>query len=259
MQDLWKAVLTHGSIDMSMAKSTGGGGGWNHLTTSTIPTDKPAPTRRRACKTCKQKHIKCDRAMPSCQKCQSKGNECGGYGYPDKFQPNLSTVKGKVKLWKKHFATIRRLLWVERKSVPEAMEIMVKEYKFPSDAEDIGMDRLLAMGLLPFPEKCQICKDAGLCYSLSDVQKGLPPKHELVERFWNAHENLLMDLSVTKRFSSKEIRLEMVRLGHCQISNETYFTRLAEMKGTPGAMLLTFEIQDVAGAGMQSQIPCKHL
>lgn len=71
--------------------------------------------------------------------------------------------------------------------------------------------RLLVMGLLQFPEQCQFCKDAGLC------EKELPPKWDIWERFWNAHEDLLVYWRVTKGFSFNDIRLFMMCLGHCQI------------------------------------------
>jgi hypothetical protein len=37
-----------------------------------------------ACKTCREKCRKCDRGRPKCQRCISKGLECGGY--PDQYR-----------------------------------------------------------------------------------------------------------------------------------------------------------------------------
>ncbi|KAF2159553.1 hypothetical protein M409DRAFT_70985 [Zasmidium cellare ATCC 36951] len=38
-----------------------------------------APKTRTGCKTCRQRHIKCDETKPACQRCARSGRQCGGY------------------------------------------------------------------------------------------------------------------------------------------------------------------------------------
>lgn len=47
---------------------------------------------------------------------------------------NPKKKKAKTELWEKHYPEIQRLLRDERKTVPEAIEILVKEHGFPSVA-----------------------------------------------------------------------------------------------------------------------------
>lgn len=50
---------------------------------------------RTGCRTCRQRHIKCDEAKPECLRCTRTGRQCGGYDAPKrpKYVKKLSFVQ----------------------------------------------------------------------------------------------------------------------------------------------------------------------
>jgi hypothetical protein len=48
------------------------------------------------CYTCRRRHVKCDRILPTCAKCAKKGVQCLGYQKPLRWAEGVA-VRGKLK------------------------------------------------------------------------------------------------------------------------------------------------------------------
>ena len=56
-----------------------------------MPQIKKSPRRTRAlgsCKTCRRRHVKCDRRRPSCLTCQAMGISCEGFSAEVRWIPS---------------------------------------------------------------------------------------------------------------------------------------------------------------------------
>ncbi|KUI54485.1 Acriflavine sensitivity control protein acr-2 [Cytospora mali] len=60
---------------------------------STAQLSITLPTK--ACHNCRRNRLRCDRSLPQCQKCSSKGDQCQGYGRLLRWA-NAAAVKGKL-------------------------------------------------------------------------------------------------------------------------------------------------------------------
>ncbi|KAL5633969.1 hypothetical protein ACGC1H_005977 [Rhizoctonia solani] len=54
--------------------------------------NRPGP-KATSCLTCKNRHQKCDRRLPRCERCQRKGLDCLGYGYISDTRPRESSLR----------------------------------------------------------------------------------------------------------------------------------------------------------------------
>ncbi|KIX10452.1 uncharacterized protein Z518_01535 [Rhinocladiella mackenziei CBS 650.93] len=50
-----------------------------------IDTAQASPTADRACNSCRQRRVKCDKRLPGCQRCEKLGRPCTGYDLERKF------------------------------------------------------------------------------------------------------------------------------------------------------------------------------
>ncbi|KAF2688724.1 hypothetical protein K458DRAFT_151697 [Lentithecium fluviatile CBS 122367] len=192
-------IIAKGSRKMLPSSSSPRSRRGDNPSRSNTPSNELPELSDVPCYTCRRRHVRCDRILPSCAKCRKKGVQCLGYQKPLRWADGVA-VRGKLK-GKSKPVVDSNVMSIVRGNVQQQADTAMKEaaqiglYTADNCCNDVVADESQYLELIAY-HNSKICAERITSEETQFINQHIAPlSHETAQRLPRSIVNCILGIA----------------------------------------------------------------